>query len=184
MIFEIRLHGIGGQGVAASADLLALAAVRAGMWAHSFPFFGTEIRGGNVTAFTRISPDPIRDRSFIYYPHLIVVFSAHLLSEDTWKGAREESVILVNTSRSIKDLPTPPKGRLIVLDADRIADELPRCRMGNSVLLGAMLTFIPAMQLSSLEAAFLDKFSSESAQGNIAGAREGYQRLKAVEKVV
>ncbi len=36
---------------------------------------------------------------------------------------------------------------------------------GNSVLLGAMLTFIPAMQLSSLEAAFLDKFSSESAQG-------------------
>jgi len=47
-----------------------------------------------------------------------------------------------------------------------------------------MLTFIPAMQLSSLEAAFLDKFSSESAQGNIAGAREGYQRLKAVEKVV
>ena len=59
--YEIRLHGIGGQGVAAAADLLGLAAVKDGRWSHSFPFFGTEIRGGVVTAYTRISDAACRD---------------------------------------------------------------------------------------------------------------------------
>ncbi len=111
VIFEIRLHGIGGQGVAASADLLALAAVRAGMWAHSFPFFGTEIRGGNVTAFTRISPDPFGTGLSSTIP-FDRGFSA--ISFLKTPGMRARESVLSQHFRSIKDLPTPPQRQMIV----------------------------------------------------------------------
>jgi pyruvate ferredoxin oxidoreductase gamma subunit len=62
-MYEIRFHGRGGQGAVTAANILAVAAFKAGKYSQSFPFFGVERRGAPVMAFTRIDWDRIGSRA-------------------------------------------------------------------------------------------------------------------------
>jgi pyruvate ferredoxin oxidoreductase gamma subunit len=44
-MFEIRIHGRGGQGVVTAAELLSAAAFAGGRHAQAFPSFGSERTG-------------------------------------------------------------------------------------------------------------------------------------------
>jgi 2-oxoacid:acceptor oxidoreductase gamma subunit (pyruvate/2-ketoisovalerate family) len=50
-MIEVRFHGRGGQGAVVASEILAKAAVKEGMFASAFPFFGVERRGAPVMAF-------------------------------------------------------------------------------------------------------------------------------------
>jgi len=65
VVFEVRLHGRGGQGVVTAADLLALAAFEEGQHAQSFPSFGSERTGAPVVAYCRLSDRDIRLRTTV-----------------------------------------------------------------------------------------------------------------------
>lgn len=54
-MFQIRLHGRGGQGVVTAAEMLALAGFMEGHKAQAFPSFGSERTGAPVVAFARLS---------------------------------------------------------------------------------------------------------------------------------
>ena len=60
-MFQVRIHGRGGQGVVTAAELLSVAAFGDGRFAQAFPSFGSERTGAPVVAFCRIDVDP--------YPH-------------------------------------------------------------------------------------------------------------------
>jgi pyruvate ferredoxin oxidoreductase gamma subunit len=45
-MFQIRIHGRGGQGVVTAAELLPAAAFAEGRYAQAFPSFGSERTGG------------------------------------------------------------------------------------------------------------------------------------------
>ena len=77
-MLESRFHGLGGQGVVLTTHLLGKAATKGGMWAHSFPFFTTAMRGGMVTAYSRIETGPIDERCFIYTPDILILFHENL----------------------------------------------------------------------------------------------------------
>ena len=49
-MFEVRIHGRGGQGVVTAAELLSMAAFRDGRHAQAFPSFGSERTGAPVVA--------------------------------------------------------------------------------------------------------------------------------------
>ncbi len=53
-VFEVRIHGRGGQGVVTAAELLSLAAFAEGLQAQAFPSFGSERMGAPVVAFCRV----------------------------------------------------------------------------------------------------------------------------------
>jgi 2-oxoacid:acceptor oxidoreductase gamma subunit (pyruvate/2-ketoisovalerate family) len=53
-MFQIRIHGRGGQGVVTAAELLSVAAFLEGRHAQAFPSFGSERTGAPVMAFCRI----------------------------------------------------------------------------------------------------------------------------------
>ena len=57
---EFRWHGRGGQGAWTASELLARTALDEGKYIQSFPEFGPERMGAPVTAFTRISTEPIQ----------------------------------------------------------------------------------------------------------------------------
>ena len=59
-MFEVRIHGRGGQGVVTAAELLSVAAFAEGKHAQAFPTFGSERTGAPVVAFCRIDDAPIR----------------------------------------------------------------------------------------------------------------------------
>ena len=61
-MFQVRIHGRGGQGVVTAAELLSVAAFDEGHHAQAFPSFGSERTGAPVVAFCRIGDEPIRVR--------------------------------------------------------------------------------------------------------------------------
>ena len=56
---EIRWHGIGGQGAKTAALLLADVAFKTGNYVQGFPEYGPERMGAPITAYNRISANPI-----------------------------------------------------------------------------------------------------------------------------
>ena len=52
-MFQVRIHGRGGQGVVTAAELLSIAAFAEGRHAQAFPTFGSERTGAPVTSFCR-----------------------------------------------------------------------------------------------------------------------------------
>ena len=47
-MFQVRIHGRGGQGVVTAAELLSVAAFSEGRYAQAFPTFGSERTGAPV----------------------------------------------------------------------------------------------------------------------------------------
>ena len=72
-MIEIRFHGRGGQGAVTSAELVAQAAIDMGKFATAFPSFGPERRGAPVVAFARVDDKPVRLRSKVYKPDVVIV---------------------------------------------------------------------------------------------------------------
>ncbi|MBV8903409.1 MAG: 2-oxoacid:acceptor oxidoreductase family protein [Acidobacteriia bacterium] len=50
-MFQIRIHGRGGQSVVTAAEILSIAAFLEGKQAQASPTFGSERMGAPVTAF-------------------------------------------------------------------------------------------------------------------------------------
>ena len=50
-MFQVRIHGRGGQGVVTAAELLSVAAFVEGRHAQAFPSFGSERTGAPVVSF-------------------------------------------------------------------------------------------------------------------------------------
>ena len=61
-MFQVRIHGRGGQGVVSGAEMLSVAAFLEGRYAQAFPSFGSERMGAPVMAFCRIDDKEIRLR--------------------------------------------------------------------------------------------------------------------------
>ena len=99
-ILEFRWHGRGGQGAWTASELLARTALSEGKFIQSFPEFGPERMGAPVTAFTRISTEPIRIHCAIYDPDVVVVLDSTLLkSVPVTAGINmEDDVIIVNST--------------------------------------------------------------------------------------
>src|SRR3954447_10383465 len=100
-VFEVRIHGRGGQGVVTAAELLPLAAFDEGRHAQAFPSFGSERTGAPVVAFCRIDDRPIRTREPIAEPDALIVQDPTLLHQvAVFDGLRPGGYVLVNSGRS------------------------------------------------------------------------------------
>lgn len=103
-MFQIRLHGRGGQGVVTSAEMLSLAAFTEGHYAQAFPSFGSERTGAPVVAFARVSDKPIRLREPIMEPGAVLIQDRTLLeSVNVFSGLTENAYVLLNSSQSPKN---------------------------------------------------------------------------------
>jgi len=176
-MFEVRVHGRGGQGVVTAAELLSVAAFREGKYAQAFPTFGSERTGAPVTAFCRIADRPIRAREPIVEPDAVVVQDPTLLRQvDVFGGIGPDAYVIVNTTRSLDDLGLMQLA--IHLRPDRLvtvpATELARTHLGrplpNAALLGAFAALTGVVSLESVTGAIRRRFSGATGEGNIAAA--------------
>ena len=104
-VFEIRIHGRGGQGVVTAAEMLSVAAFMEDRHAQAFPSFGSERMGAPVVSFCRIDERPIRLREPIAEPDAVIVGDPTLLHQvDVFGGAKADAYVLINTSRSLDEL--------------------------------------------------------------------------------
>ncbi len=104
-MFQIRIHGRGGQGVVTAAELLSVAAFREDRHSQAFPSFGSERTGAPVVAFCRIDDRPIRLREPILAPDALIIQDPTLLHQvDVFGGLQPDGYILINTARTFEDL--------------------------------------------------------------------------------
>ena len=124
-VIEIRWHGRGGQGAKTASLLLAEAAFNTGMYVQGFPEYGPERMGAPITAYNRISINPITIHSNIYEPDYVVVVDDTLLETvDVTSGLKEDGAIIVNTDKDdeyIKDKLSKYNGKVYKIDAREIS---------------------------------------------------------------
>jgi pyruvate ferredoxin oxidoreductase gamma subunit len=104
-MFQVRIHGRGGQGVVTAAELLSIAAFLEGAYAQAFPSFGSERTGAPVAAYCRIDRRPIRTREPVLAPDGVIIQDPTLLHQvDVLSGLRPGGYLLVNSIRRPQDL--------------------------------------------------------------------------------
>ena len=185
-MFQVRIHGRGGQGVVTAAEMLSLAAFREGQHAQAFPSFGSERTGAPVMAFARIDSREIRLREPIVSPDAVIVQDRTLLHQvDVFQGLGEQGYVLINSSHTIDELGLSdlaarlPAGHFQLLPATQFAmAQLGRPLPGAAMIAGfAALTQL--ISLAAVQAAYRERFSGKVAEANAEVARLAYEHVSA-----
>ena len=182
MLFQVRIHGRGGQGAVSAAEMLSVAAFLEGKHAQAFPSFGSERMGAPVTAFCRIDEKEIRLREPVMLPDALIIQDPTLLHQvDLFSGVSPDGYILINSTRSFDELGigdfirTYRTERLCTVPASELALKHVGKPFPNAALLGGFAAISNIIRLDSVCAAIRDKFPKKLADGNIAAATEAYR---------
>ncbi|MFO1398460.1 MAG: 2-oxoacid:acceptor oxidoreductase family protein [Burkholderiales bacterium] len=186
-MFQIRIHGRGGQGVVTGAELLSIAAFIEGRHAQAFPSFGSERMGAPVTAFCRIDDREIRLREPVLMPDALIIQDPTLLHQvDLFNGLAANGFVLINSTRSFRDLGIDDLAQRRLRRCTVPATELALKHVGrplpNAALLGGFAAISRQVQLRSVVAAIREKFPRNVAEPNIAAAQEAFALVKNAEE--
>lgn len=185
-MFQVRIHGRGGQGVVTGAEMLSIAAFLGGRHAQAFPSFGSERTGAPVVAFCRIDDKEIRLREPIMEPDALIIQDPTLLHQvDCFAGLRKDGFILINTNKTFDQLGLGdfvrdwPADRLCTVPATDLALKHVGRPVPNVPLLGGFAAVAGLLQLESVIKAIEERFAGKIAAGNVAAAKEAYAIVKA-----
>jgi pyruvate ferredoxin oxidoreductase gamma subunit len=188
-MFQVRIHGRGGQGVVTAAEMLSIAAFEEGRHAQAFPSFGSERTGAPVVAFCRIADKEIRLREPIMEPDAIIIQDPTLLHQvDVFAGLKKDGYILINTTKTFEQLGLGDfvrdwhPERLCTVSATELSLKHVGRPVPNVPLLGGFAAVSSIIKLESVAMAIRDKFSGKVADGNIAAATEAYNIVVAEMK--
>lgn len=183
-MFQVRIHGRGGQGVVTGAEMMSIAAFLGGRHAQAFPSFGSERTGAPVVAFCRMDEREIRLREPIMQPDAIIIQDPTLLHQvDVFSGLKKDGYILINTSRSFTELGLgefvkafKPEHLLTVPASELAMNHVGRA-VPNVPLLGAFAALCGLISLEAVQSAIDQKFKGAVALGNKAAAEQAYNTV-------
>ena len=178
-MFQVRIHGRGGQGVVTGAEMLALAAFLEGRYSQAFPSFGSERMGAPVVAFCRISDQEIRLREPVTMPDALLIQDPTLLHQvDLFSGLSKSGFILINSGKSPDELGLSglpyPEDHLLAFPATEIALKHIGRPLPNSSLLGGFCALTGEIGIDSLKEAIGRRFSGKTAKDNMAAAEASF----------
>jgi 2-oxoacid:acceptor oxidoreductase gamma subunit (pyruvate/2-ketoisovalerate family) len=178
-ILEVRWHGRGGQGAWTASELLARAAIAEGKYIQSFPEFGPERMGAPVTAFTRISTEPIKIHCAVYSPDVVAVLDPTLLKTVNVAEGLDEKTgnILVNTKENPGEVRKQLKsnaGKVWTVEASEISLKILGMPITNTAMLGAVARVTGIVSLETIEEMIKGRFRGDVAAKNFAVVKEAY----------
>ena len=187
-LIEIRWHGRGGQGAKTASLLLADAAFNTGKYIQGFPEYGPERMGAPITAYNRISDEPITIHSNIYEPDFVVVVDDTLLEAvDVTAGLKPEGAIVINTTKTpdeVRGLLKGYQGKVCTIDARTISEETLGKYFPNTPMLAAIVKVSGIMDdeafLNDMVESFKHKFAKkpEVIDGNMEALRRSLKEVK------
>jgi pyruvate ferredoxin oxidoreductase gamma subunit len=180
-VFQVRVHGRGGQGVVTTAELLSVAAFTEGKHAQAFPSFGSERMGAPVVAFCRINDKPIRTREPVTEPDALIIQDPTLLHQvEVFAGLGPDGFLLINSAHDLAGLGLSEfarelrPDRVLAVPATRLALEHLGRPLPGAVLLGGLAALTGVVALESVVSAIAERFEGKVAEGNAAAARAAF----------
>ncbi len=184
-MFQVRIHGRGGQGVVTASEMLALAAFDEGLHAQAFPSFGSERTGAPVASFVRLSDDPIRVHEPVMDPDAVIVQDVTLLGQvSVFAGLRRSGFVVVNSSRSVEELGICPElqaehpGHVVCVPASEIAQRHLGRPVPSAALLGAFAALTGQVGIAALTAAVEERLPGPVGASNAAAAVETFELVR------
>lgn len=173
-MIEILWHGRGGQGAFTGARLLGAAASLApGRYALAFPSFGPERRGAPMRAFTKVSAEPIGDRSAVDVADFVVYLDNTLFASGWERELKAGGTVLVNSPRTYDD------ARVVSIDADGMSQQALGRPIPNTVLLGALAALCDQVTCEDVEESIRQYMPAKLHAKNIELARAAYEKVMA-----
>lgn len=189
-MFQVRLHGRGGQGVVTAAEMLSIAGFSEGKHAQAFPSFGSERTGAPVVSFCRLDDKEIRRREPILEPDCLIVQDPTLFHAlDVFQGLKSDGYVLINSTKDWHELGIAdkvahlPEGHVVGINASALAKKHVGRPVPNAALLGGFAAITEEIHLDAVEKAIATKFGGKIAEGNIAAARAAHAAALGKEPV-
>ncbi len=171
---NIRMSGLGGQGVVTSAHVLATAASKAGFHAISNPFFGAEKRMAPAESYVRIGPERIYDRGELVYPDIVMIFHPQVITLGKcytmpfYSGIRKGGLIIINSDEEIPlsqdnlDFLASQDVPIFYIPATTIAVEVAGTELATNMgMLGALMGTTQLVNMDSMDLALQDRFGKK-----------------------
>jgi pyruvate ferredoxin oxidoreductase gamma subunit len=175
-MIEIRIHGRGGQGNVAAAELLSIAAFKDGKFAQAFPSFGAERIGAPVQAFVRIDDKKVRTREDVRTPDFLIIQDAFLIDTvPVFDGLKPDGLIVVNSDRLPEDLNIKTTATIVTIPATEIALEIIGRPIPNAVMIGAFCSVTGLVSLTAVQEAIMGKFPGKVGENNVAALERAHE---------
>ena len=170
-VLEVRISGLGGQGVVLAGVILGRAVVYDGKYAVQTQSYGAEARGSAAKSELLISDARI---SFpkVRRCDILVAMSQSALDKHL-KDLRATGTLLVDRDM-VKEVPTI-KAKVFQIPATKVAEaELGARIYANAVMLGALTRITRIVSKDAVERAIVDSVPEETRAKNLAGFERGY----------
>ena len=155
-LFNVSLVGVGGQGILLTSDILALAAMHAGLDVKKSEIHGMSQRGGSVISqvrfgtkvFSPIIPDGESD-ILVSFERTEALRYAHLAKPGAKILVNDMERIPITVSSGLQPAAQDVDQRLaaypglMLIDANPLAVKAGNIRAANLVLVGALSTLVP-----------------------------------------
>lgn len=183
-MYEIRVHGRGGQGVKTTARVLSRAAFLSGFSVQDFAVYGAERRGAPLASFCRIDEEDILERGYIFEPDAVIVLDDTIDPETCLAGVKKTGVVVLNANEKSGNIEgfrrIFPKIR--VIDATRIALKSMGKPIPNIAVLGAFLRISGIFPFQNLKRAVRIELEESGhgseAAGNLRACTECWNAMK------
>jgi pyruvate ferredoxin oxidoreductase gamma subunit len=186
---NIRMSGLGGQGVVTSAHVMAMAANKDGKYAISNPFFGAEKRMAPAESYCRIGPERIYDRGELVYPEVIMVFHPQVITLSKsytmpfYSGVKKNGLVIINSNADLlssedKEFLASINVAVYTFDATALALEIAGTELSsNMAMIGAVTGITKVVTLEALDQALQERFGKKFvASGGTASLDEAIKK--------
>jgi 2-oxoglutarate ferredoxin oxidoreductase subunit gamma len=170
---SVIFSGFGGQGALFAGQILAYAAMEAGLEVTWYPSYGPEMRGGTAHCTVVVGDEPVGS-PVVRHPDAVVAMN--LPSADKYESLVKPGGLLLWDSSLVVRPCARADIRLIAMPANALATRLGDVRLVNVAMLGALVTATDLLPLELVAAsirAHLPERHARLLEPNLAALREG-----------
>ena len=173
----IFMSGRGGQGVLLAGQLIAQAAMEAGLNTSWYPVYDPEVRGGRTTCVVVVADGPVG--SPVAGKYSLAVLMDDFAVEHQLQEVTKDGIAIINTS--LATIPADTTVKCVGLPATKMAEGIMDERATNMVLLGALAAAKPLLTVEQMAGAlkqFLPERRHDLIPQNVKAMEAGFAEAK------
>lgn len=151
---SVFMSGRGGQGVLLAGQIVAQAAMQAGLNVSWYPIYDPEVRGGRTTCMVVVADGPVG--SPVAGKYSAALLFDEIAVERHLAAVTEDGVGMINASLA----EVPPDSRAAGLPATEMAEDLGTQQATNMVMLGALAAATGMLTVEQMAAALPELISA------------------------